>query len=201
MGEVHADEVLVEAEVTNVDWRPLETADVAPVGTLCHRERRADLSMSAATDKLRWPCRMHGSRACVYYKLRAQGGAAATGNGMSEAARGMFGVMCAEACPFAGGSMELASLPRPYCSVEPEGHAISDSAGVLTHCSNLGKPGLLVLTPTPTLWCRTMRRVGIHPGILQMDTKDRLQSSFLKTLWDEPSMLHELLAAREHPLV
>jgi hypothetical protein len=62
---------------------------------------------------------------------------------------------------------------------------------VLSHCSNMGKPGLLV----PVLAPRLQSWVPYYVAVQRMD---HVQSSFLN-LWDEPGMLHELLADR--PLV
>jgi hypothetical protein len=124
MFTVRFEDAETEEEVSvNVDWRPfklpesLQTAGQA----LTSAEQ-----MTAETDKLRWPCRMHGPRACVYYKLPAQGGAAATAlwgtaqaNGLSAGVRRVFDRLCDEATTLAKRlRTEMKSLRRRLASDE-----------------------------------------------------------------------------------
>ena len=149
LGDVDAGEELVAAEVTNVgraeadgmftvrfedaeteeevsvnvDWRPFKLPEsLQTVGQALTSAEQ----MTAETDKLRWPCRMHGTRACVYYKLPAQGGAAATAlwgtaqaNGLSAGVRRVFDRLCDEATTLAKRlRTEMKSLRRRLASDE-----------------------------------------------------------------------------------
>jgi hypothetical protein len=108
-----------EEEVSvNVDWRPFKL----PKSLQSARQALTSAEqMTAETDKLRWPCRMHGyTKPCVYYKLAAQGGAAATSlwattqaHGMSNAVTDAFNILCDEAKKRAADlRREIASLQK-----------------------------------------------------------------------------------------